>query len=100
MIVGEDFREEISVYVDIFFFFKKIHIYHGSNCLYCSHAAKCKAFIPFINLPWCRSRECGYEFKIALRVNLVNQGSPLIFPLILDESKVFAEYLYSFLAYF
>lgn len=56
------------------------------------HAAQCKAFIPFINVPWCNSRECAYEFKIAVRKNLVNKGIPAIMPLLLEDFKVYDEY--------
>lgn len=56
------------------------------------HAAKCKAFIAFINLPWCKSWECLYEFKIAVRYNLANKGTPVIIPILLERSSAYQEY--------
>lgn len=71
----------------------KISNMHGIILIYLySHAARCRAFIPFINSEWCKSRECGFEFKIALRKNLINQGSPAIIPILLEQFKVYEEY--------
>lgn len=86
---GEDYRDEISLYVDsphplcslLFTFF------FGTR-----HAAKCTAFIAFINLPWCQSWECSYEFKIAVRNNLVNKGRPQLIPILLESFSVYQEY--------
>lgn len=56
------------------------------------HARECKAFVPFMNKQWCVSRECGYEFKIALRKNMISNGVPYILPLVLEDFKIYNEY--------
>eukprot|EP00026_Physarum_polycephalum_P004998 Phypoly_transcript_05024.p1 GENE.Phypoly_transcript_05024~~Phypoly_transcript_05024.p1 ORF type:complete len:306 (+),score=38.23 Phypoly_transcript_05024:379-1296(+) len=56
------------------------------------NAAQCHAFIPFMNAPWCKSKECEYEFNIALRMNFVKQGVPRIIPLILEDFPFYADY--------
>jgi len=66
--VGDDFRLQIS-----------------------SNAASCKAFVMFINEPWCKSKECNYEFNIALKKSFM-KGTPKLFPLILENFPVFEQY--------
>lgn len=51
--------------------------------------------VPFINLPWCNSKECEYEFKIALRNNLSSRGVPHILPILLERSSAYGEYPFS-----
>jgi len=59
MTPGEDFRREIA-----------------------RNATECKAFVIMMNDEWVKSKECRYEFNIALRKNLKNQTFPVLLPLI------------------
>jgi len=56
------------------------------------NALRCKVFIAFMNAKWCTSRECEYEFNIALRTNLTNAGVPKIIPLLLEDFALYKQY--------
>jgi len=55
------------------------------------NAATCKAMVAFLNEPWCVSKECSYEFNIAMRKKFV-KGRPELIPLILEDFGVYEKY--------
>jgi hypothetical protein len=55
------------------------------------NAAECQVMVPFINEPWCKSGECDYEFKIALRHSLTG-GRPIIMPFLLEDFSLYKKY--------
>jgi len=69
MNIGDNYRTEISI-----------------------NASNCKAIIPFMNKPWCNSKECEFEFNIAVRTNFTNNGSPAIVPLLLEQFPEYKAY--------
>jgi len=56
-----------------------------------SYAASCKIFIAFMNGAWCNSRECDYEFNIALNTKHI-RGKPYIIPLLLEDIPFYIQY--------
>jgi len=59
----------------------------------CANAAKCDVFVAFINHGWCLSRECEYEFNIALSSSLKSPTrTPHIIPILLEEFSFYETY--------
>lgn len=50
-----------------------------------------------MNKQWCASKECEYEFNIALRTSFTNNGVPAFVPLLLEQFSVYKTYLSSLL---
>jgi len=44
-----------------------------------------------MNAPWCRSKECDYEFNIAIRTKFV-EGKPYILPLLLEDFPFYKQF--------
>lgn len=77
--VGENFRHLICLYAFYCWYRNDLQL----NAKF-RNAARCLVFIPFINEEWCKSKECTYEFNIALSTKN-RLGSPEILPVFLEK---------------
>lgn len=65
------------------------------DIIFLRNAAQCQVFVAFMNLPWCKSKECDYEFKIALLTKHV-KARPYILPILLEDFAVYEQYPFIF----
>ena len=98
---GVNYRSEISMYVVLplishAFIKSFITLTSASPFFYLlaisRNASSCLAMVPFMNKAWCSSKECEFEFNIALRNSLTNYGTPFIIPLLLENLSVYKMY--------